>query len=167
MKRIVLVCGLLASGFTYSAEWVLVAQSEDNESSYYVDKSYYKYDNKNKNSQIWVLTKNYKSTNSMEQYVSSKGLTLYDCKDKRYKNLASLAYRSDGSVLNSFNQPAKEFSVIFPDTVGEKYWEVACKSKGNGLFIPKQREFFSLKRLQDNNILPSDDLLQRTSINHN
>lgn len=148
MKRLILICGLLASSFSFGADWVLVTQSEDNESSYYIDKSYYKYDFKNKNSQIWVQTKKYKGTSSMEQYVSSKGLTLYDCKDKRYKNLASLGYGSDGSVLNSFNQPAKEFSVVFPDTVGESYWEAACKTKGNGLYLPHKPNFISEKRMK-------------------
>lgn len=162
-----MVFGLLVSSLSFGADWVLVAQSDDSESNYYIDKSYYKYDSKNMTSQIWVQTEKYKTHNSMEKYISSKGLTLYDCAGKRYKNLASISYRSDGFVLNTFNQPAKDFSVIFPDTVGESYWNAACKTKGKGLYLPVTREFFNLKRLQDSNILPKEEEQQRPSVYQN
>lgn len=157
MEKLILICGVLASSFSFGADWVLVAQSDDSESNHYIDKSYYKYDSKNMTSQIWVQTEKYKTHNSMEKYISSKGLTLYDCAGKRYKNLASISYRSDGFVLNTFNQPAKDFSVIFPDTVGESYWNAACKTKGKGLYLPPQREFINAKRFQDN-IATKEDL---------
>ena len=167
VKKLILIFGLFASGFSFGADWVLVTQSDDNESNYYIDKSYYKYDSKNMTAQIWVQTENYKKSNSMEKYVSSKGLTLYDCTGKRYKNLASISYRSDGFVLNTFNQPAKDFSVIFPDTVGESYWDAACKTKGKGLYLPIKREFLNLKRLQDSNTLPKKEEQQREPIYQN
>lgn len=148
MKKLIFISGLLVSGFSSGADWVLVTQSDDLESSHYIDKSYYKYDSKNMTSQIWVQTQDYKKYNSMEKYVSSKGLTLYDCASKRYKNLASISYRSDGFVLNTFNQPAKDFSVIFPDTVGESYWNAACKTKGKGLYLPHKPNFISEKRMK-------------------
>jgi hypothetical protein len=156
MKKLILITGLLASSFSFGADWVLVTQSDDSESNHYIDKSYYKYDSKNMTSQIWVQTENYKTHDSMEKYVSSKGLTLYDCAGKRYKNLASISYSPNGLVLNSFNHPAKDFSIIFPDTVGESYWEAACKNKGKGLYLPVQREFINMKRLQDSNIVPKE-----------
>jgi hypothetical protein len=60
--------------------------------------------------------------------------------------------------LNSFNQPAKDFSIIFPDTVGESYWEAACKTKGNGLYLPLRREFINAKRFQHNIALQKEEL---------
>ena len=157
MKRLILICGLLASGFSFGADWVLVAQSADNESSHYIDKSYYKYDGINMTSQIWVQTKNYKTPDSMERYVSSKGLTLYDCVGKRYKNLASISYSSNGFILSNFNKPEKDFSIVFPDTIGESYWNAACKNKGKGLYLPPQQDFINAKRFQDN-IATKEDL---------
>lgn len=158
---------MLIPAFSFGADWVLVTQSDDSESNHYIDKSYYKYDSKNMTSQIWTQTEKYKTPNSMEKYVSSKGLTLYDCVGKRYKNLASISYSSNGFILNNFNQPAKDFSVIFPDTVGESYWNAACKTKGKGLYLPPQREFINARRFQDNIAIKKEEQEQRAPVHNN
>lgn len=150
MKKLILISSLLISSFSFGADWALVTQSEDNESSYFVDKSYYKYDAKNKMVEIWVQTKEYKSPNSMEKFVSTKALAQYDCIGKRSKALASIKYNSDGYVLSSSSQPSKSFDIIFPDTIGESYWEAACKTKGNGLYLTNPPEFIGKKRFDTN-----------------
>ena len=46
MKRLILICGLLASSFSFGADWVFVTETSDADEDYYVDKSYYKYNSK-------------------------------------------------------------------------------------------------------------------------
>lgn len=156
MKRLISICGILASSFSFGADWFLVAQSNDSNTNHLIDRNYYKYNPKSGTAEIWQLTRDYKGT-SMERYDRSKTLSLYDCAGKRFKTLATVKYNQEGYVLESSSQPDKNFSIIFPDSVGESYWEAACKNKGKGLYLPVQREFLNMKRLQDNNILPKKE----------
>lgn len=160
MKKLLLISGLLVSGFSFAADWVLVTQSNNSDTNHFIDRDYYKYNLKTRNVEVWELTKNYIGS-GMEQYTSSKTLTLYDCVGKRQKTLGSVEYNSSGYALRSSSQPAKSFNIIFPDTVGESYWEAACKTKGKGLYLPLQRGFINLKRLEDNNIFQKNESEER------
>lgn len=149
MRRILLIIGFLYSGVSFGADWVLVTQSENNNMNHFIDKDYYKYDPKTNRAEVWEQAKTYKGT-TLEQYVSSKNLTSYDCIGKRHKTLAIIKYSSDGSVIFSRSEPAKSYDVIFPDTVGESYWLAACKNKGKSLYLPFVQDFVNMDRIKGN-----------------
>ncbi|OFD28395.1 hypothetical protein A1D07_06425, partial [Acinetobacter baumannii] len=130
MKRIVLVCGLLASGFAYSADWVYVTKSKDGE-KYYVDYDYYKYDKKSNNSELWYKVEGINNGNS---YTERKVLTKYSCKSKLYKDLSIATYFPSGMVKDTYSSNYySEFRTVFPDTVGEELYKVACDTPEKGL----------------------------------
>lgn len=129
MKRLILICGLLASGFSFGADWVYVTSS--NLESFYIDKSFYKYDAKNSTVDVWMKSTKNKLYGGGE-YTSSKSLDRISCKNKQSKTLAFINYNESGETLKSTTKPEKEFSLIFPDSIGESIWYAACSTKGKG-----------------------------------
>ncbi|MCM1964198.1 hypothetical protein NCY62_13735 [Acinetobacter pittii] len=130
MRRIVLVCGLLASGFAYSADWVYVTKSKDGE-KYYVDYDYYKYDKKSNNSELWYKVEGINNGNS---YTERKVLTKYSCNSKLYKDLSIATYFPSGMVKDTYSSNYySEYRTVFPDTVGEELYKVACDTPEKGL----------------------------------
>ncbi|WP_335955265.1 surface-adhesin E family protein [Acinetobacter guillouiae] len=147
MKIWVLICGLLASSLSFGADWVYVNSS--NSESFWVDKGFYKYNVKNNTVDVWNKAIKKKS-NSNDFYTSSKSLERYSCMDKSSKNLAYVEYKESGEVSKSYSTPSKSFSVIFPDSIAEGIWEVACSSKGRGFrFSKKQLETLSVFEMQE------------------
>lgn len=142
MKKLILICGLLASGFSFGADWVYVVESSDADTDYYIDKSYYKYDSKTGVSEVWSKVNKFRDLN---EYTDSKTLSAYDCINKRGKTLAQVSYTYEGYSNQTITKPTP-YSVIFPDTVGEDLWVAACKTKGKGLYLPYRSNFISEKR---------------------
>ena len=136
MKKIILICGMLASGFCFGANWTYVTSS--NLESFYVDKDFYKYDSKSNTVDVW--SKSVKKKIYLDEfYTNTKSLDRYSCGGKKSKTLASIKYNEDGEVLKSTTKPENDFSLIFPDSIGEGIWYVACGTKGKGFRFTKQQ----------------------------
>lgn len=133
MKKLILVCGLLASGFSFGADWGYVVSG--NNQDFYIDKSFYKYDPNTKTIDVW--SKATKKKNFQDQYYTqSKTLIKYSCVDKTSKTLANVEHNENGGVLSQMTKPNNSFSPIFPDSIDESLWHVACDLKGKGLKFP-------------------------------
>lgn len=130
MKRLILICGLLASGFSFGADWVYVTSGANSE-NFWIDKSFYKYDVKNSTVDVWVRSTKAKLYDE-GSYVTSKTLDRISCGAKKSKTLAFIKYNESGETIKSNSKPDSEFSLIFPDTIGESIWEASCKTKGRG-----------------------------------
>ena len=117
---------------TFAAEWVNVTSSSQD--TFYVDKSYYKFNKDKGISEIWTKTEK----NIEEPYTFTKSLVQYDCNNKKSRYLAYIEYKKDGSVANAPRNLDKSFSIIYPDTVDETLWEISCKTNGKGLYLKNQ-----------------------------
>lgn len=143
VKKLILICGLFASSLSFGADWKYI--EEGGGLSFYIDKSFYKYDATNKTVDVWTKTTKKKLFNQ-GYYTSSKTLTKYSCANKESRILASIEYDSNGSVLSSNTKPSSRSELIFPDSVGETIWIASCSSKGKGLVLPKyEPEFVDLE----------------------
>jgi hypothetical protein len=144
-KLIFLVVALSLSGFSFGAKWTYTTSGSLE--SFYIDRDFYKYDAKNNTVDVW--TKSVKKKVYLDEfYTSSKALDRYSCADKKSKNLAFVEYDEQGGSLRSSTKPHGEFSLIFPDSIGEGIWSAACGTKGKGFkFTKSQLE-----------IMPADDL---------
>ncbi len=134
MKKIFLVLGLCSPLTCFAANWGFVTSSTNE--SFYVDKDYYHYDAKNNTVDIWSKSVGKKSDDS-GFYTSSKSLDKYYCSMKKFKNLAFVEYSSLGNVTKSRDTPASNINLIFPETIAEGIWKVACSSKGKGFRFTK------------------------------
>lgn len=136
MKKIILICGLLASGFSFGANWTYVTSS--NLESFYIDRDFYRYDPKSNTVDVWSKSDKNK-VYAKGFYTSSKSLKRYSCGSKKSKTLAYIKYDENGEVVKSTTKPENEFSVIFPDTIAEGIWYAACSTKGKGFKFTKQQ----------------------------
>lgn len=134
MKKLILIFGLFASNFSFGADWKYIA--EGGGLTFYVDKSFYKYDTANKSIDVWTKTAKKKLFDE-GYYDSSKTLTRYSCANKESKLLANIEYDANGAVLNSNTKPNSRFELIFPDSVAEMIWSSSCLSKGKGFSFSK------------------------------
>lgn len=136
MKKLIFICGLMASSFSFAATWTYVVSSENE--SFYIDKDFYKYDFKNGYVDVWTKSVK-KKLMTDEFYTKTKGLERYSCASKKSKTLAFIEYSETGSALRSNTKPEIEYSLIFPDSIGESVWYAACATKGKGFkFNAKQ-----------------------------
>lgn len=136
---------LSLSGLSFGAKWTYATSGSLE--SYYVDRDFYNYDAKNDTVDVW--TKSVKKKVYVDEfYTNSKALDRYSCANKKTKNLAFVEYDEQGGSLRSSTKPQSEFSLIFPDSIGEGIWSVACGAKGKGFrFTKSQLE-----------IIPADEL---------
>ncbi|MEO9279249.1 surface-adhesin E family protein [Acinetobacter sp. WA-87] len=134
MKKIFLLLGLLSPINCFAANWVYVTSSSNE--SYYVDKDYYHYDAKNKTVEIWSKSVGKKSDGS-GFYTSSKSLDKYYCSMKKFKSIAFVEYAQSGNVTKSRDTPSANLNLIFPETIAEGIWKVACNSNGKGFRFSK------------------------------
>lgn len=135
----------MASSACFGADWKYV--TEGGGMSFYLDKSFYKYDASSKTVDVWTKTTK-KKLFEESYYTSSKTLTKYSCANKESKLLANIEYDTNGNVLNSNTKPNSRFELIFPDSVGETIWETACQSKGKGFIFPKyEHEYVDLEKV--------------------
>ncbi|ARG18759.1 hypothetical protein B7L44_07020 [Acinetobacter nosocomialis] len=140
MKKIIFLTAFLASSLSFGADWRYAASTDAD--SYWVDKSFYKYDSKNNSIDVWSKSVT-KKLGLNEFYTKSKSLDKYSCVDKAVKNIAYVEYNVDGSVSKSSTSAASKFTIIFPDSIAESIWEIACSTKGKGFKFSKfQQQFF-------------------------
>ncbi|WP_326519018.1 surface-adhesin E family protein [Acinetobacter sp. CAAS 2-6] len=144
MKKILLICGLLTSGFSFGADWVFITESADADADYYIDKSHYKYNSKTGEVEVWYKRNQFEGLN---EYTESKTLNIFDCINKREKTIALVSYTYTGQSNQIITKPTP-YSVVFPDTIGEDLWIAACKTKGKGLYLPYKPNFISEKRMK-------------------
>ncbi|HHP4677626.1 MULTISPECIES: surface-adhesin E family protein [Acinetobacter] len=156
MRKILLISTFLVSGLSHGANWAYVTSSSTNE-DYYVDKDYLNYNAKTGVSEIWVQSKRSSLTDQNKIYVSSKALIQYACSAKKQRTITSIEYFDNGGVSNSRTVPAKEFSIIFPDTVAESLWEAACLRKGKGVYLPRYLSEKDIKKVLPQLSNKSDD----------
>lgn len=123
------------------AEWVTVEESKD--STFYAD-----FASMRKNGdrvKMWYLT-DYKTLQTSTegvypyiyntQYMSSKTLGEYDCKEDQSRSIALSTYAENmgkgkevhNSARNINYEPGK-WKPIFPNSIGEALWEAACGMK--------------------------------------
>ncbi|MGR2920789.1 surface-adhesin E family protein [Acinetobacter sp. 1125_18A] len=136
MKKLILICGLFASSFSFGADWKYVTSTGSE--SFWVDKGYYKYDAKTKTVDLWSKSVR-KKMYDKNYFTSSKTLNRISCPNKSIKQLAHVEYLESGDTSKSTTKPQANFSVIFPDSIGEGFWEVACKSGGKGFSFTKDQ----------------------------
>ncbi|EHU1846328.1 surface-adhesin E family protein [Acinetobacter baumannii] len=134
MKKLILLLGFSVSNLCFAADWVYVAAGGGQ--NFFIDKSFYKYDAANKTVDVWSKATQ-KKLNDDLYYTESKTLIRYLCPSKSSKNLATISYSESGSVIKSSTKPAPDFSIIFPDTIDETIWEVACSTRGKGFKLYK------------------------------
>lgn len=135
-KLIFLAVALGLSSYSFGAKWTY-ATSGDLE-SFYVDRDFYKYNAKNNTVDVW--TKSVKKKVYVDEfYTRSKALYKYSCINKESKTLAFIEYDEQGQSLRSSTKPQGEFSLIFPDSIGEGIWSVACGTKGKGFKFTKSQ----------------------------
>ena len=145
MKKLILTFGLLASSFSFGADWVYITNGGGH--NFFIDKSFYKYDSSNKTVDVWTKTTKKKLFDE-SYYTSSKTLTKYSCANKEAQILANIEYDANGSVLSSNTKPSSRFELIFPDSVGETIWNSSCSSKGKGFIFSKyEPEFVDLEKI--------------------
>ena len=135
MKKLLLICGLLTSTVSFGANWVYVVSSSNNQ-DIYVDKDFYKYNSNLKTVDVWTKTTK-KKLYEEAYHTQSKALTRYSCENKSARTLAEVDYNESGESLRSSTKPASDFSLIFPDSIGEAIWYVACETKGKGFKLAK------------------------------
>lgn len=158
MKKLLLICGLLASGFSFGTEWTYISTAKSGD-LFYIDTSQYKYDNKLQSIDVWVKVESKTGVNAglakilgtdpnEQLYTRSKNLVRYSCLNKTSKTLAAVNYSESGGVLSSTTRASGDFSVIFPDSVDEILWTSSCLSKGKGYSLPEYKpEYTDLRKL--------------------
>lgn len=157
MKRLILMCGLLASGFSFGADWKYAAMGAMDDRAIYVDSSQYTYDKKSNSIKAWYKTVSYREKEGKETYTKSKDLYQFSCIDNRIKLLAYVNYNKNGDVVSSAQYDSKDvkYKIIIPDTIGEDLWEVACISKGGGFRYPKYQTGERLSKEEMEKIFPN------------
>ncbi|QBM33838.1 surface-adhesin E family protein [Acinetobacter baumannii] len=165
MKRIVLVCGLLASGFAYSADWKYVSIGGENDRGIYVDNSQYMYNKKTNTVKAWFKTVSYIDPDSTETYTSSKNLYQFSCSYKKAKLLGFVNYDKNATIISSDQRDEKDakYNMIIPDTIGEDLWKASCLSKGNGFRFPKVQAGERLSKAEMEKVFPKGYIPKKTS----
>lgn len=133
-----------SSTFSFGADWVWIG-SDTQGNTFFVDRDYYSYNKQLKTTDLWyMVTKENNVAKLVDQqaslpkrsdgyvYTSSKELVRYNCAQKRSKKLAGIFYSPSGSVLST-NEVGTNYSTIYPDTVNELFWQIACDTRSKGL----------------------------------
>lgn len=131
MKKLILVCGLLTSGFSFGADWIFIGSSKGGD-KFYIDYDYYNYDKKSNVVKLWYKVE---EKHNGVYYTEEKTLAEYYCGGNgRSKVLSAVYYHPNGEVKNTFESNYyTESTVVFPDTTGEFLHKVACGTPGKGL----------------------------------
>lgn len=125
------MCGLLASGFSFGADWVYVGSSKSGD-KFYIDFDYYDYNKRSNTTRLWYKIE---ENNNGVYYTQDKTFAEYYCGGVgRFKVLSALYYYPNGDIRKSFEANYHTQSeAIFPDTTGEFLYKVACDTPGKGL----------------------------------
>lgn len=133
MNKILIFFALVFCGSASAAEWVFATKTK--QENYYIDKSYYRYLKNGGLAEIWWKSEKIAD----EPYTTSKALIQYDCSGKKSRYLAFVDYNYDGSVKAGPKYLDKSFGIIYPDTVDEELWKIACTTKGKGLYLNSEK----------------------------
>lgn len=158
MKKLILICGLLVSSFSFGADWKYATMGTSNDRAIYVDSSQYNYDGKSNSIKVWFKTDSYVDDDSKDTYTRSKNLFQFSCIDNKLKLLAYVNYDQKGNVVSSDQLESNEvkYSTVIPDTIGESLWKVSCISKGKGFRYPKYQTGERLTKDEMEKIFPKD-----------
>jgi len=130
MKRLILICGLLASGFSFGADWVYVGSSDSGD-KFYIDFDHYDYDKRSNAVKSWYKVDKYLNN---KYYTEQKTLVENYCGSGRSKTLSAVHYHPNGGVKKTFESDYLTQSTrVFPETTGEFLYKVACDTPGKGL----------------------------------
>ena len=131
--RLLIITTVLFFSFSataQAAEWLEIS------SDTYIDKSSYKYNPETKTARMW--TKMLKSKQRNMKNINGKKVQFkvrhdeFDCVGKQLKVLSGVSYDSQSNVLDSYDNPYKDYptsilwSTIVPESIGEDLYKVAC-----------------------------------------
>ncbi|MCT9978372.1 hypothetical protein M2R48_08555 [Acinetobacter sp. I-MWF] len=144
MKKLFLICGLLASSFSFGADWKYAAMGAQDEydRGIYVDSSQYNYDKKNNSIIAWFKTESYAGYEGYRNkitYTRAENLYQFLCVENKMRLLTYVYYDKKGDIISSsqFDSKDVEYNTVTSNTIGESLWKVACASKGKGFRYPK------------------------------
>lgn len=130
MRKLILISSILASSFSFGADWVYVGSSDSGD-KFYVDFDYYDYDKKINTVKSWYRVDKYLNG---RYYIEQKTLAEHYCRSSRSKTLSAVHYHPNGSVGKTFEADYLTQSTrVFPETTGEYLYKVACDTPGKGL----------------------------------
>jgi hypothetical protein len=109
------------------ADWVKASESQND--IWYVDVSSIKQ----------VTSAQYKAWIKMEDlkpkdFKTSKTYTLFDCSERKYKDIQSAYYKTDGNII--LNSGKEEWAYVIPESIWENVLNFVCTRAGF-LKIPK------------------------------
>lgn len=123
-KAILLLLAVVSS--SAAAEWVKVGESDAY--SYYIDPATIR---KNGNiTKLWSLF-DYLAADKLpdgSSYLSLKKQSEYDCKEEKYRMLATSAHSKNmgGGVVVFYHTDPLQWRPVSPSSVDEILWEIAC-----------------------------------------
>jgi len=115
-----------------TADWEVSGANNDENITWYADRTTIK-----KNGNIvtmWTMTSGKPSFVNNKQYLSSKNLFEFDCKNEKIRLLSGTAYSEEngmGEVVHMVTYKENETQSIFrvPGTLLENQWKIACRKK--------------------------------------
>ncbi|RZG47042.1 surface-adhesin E family protein [Acinetobacter wuhouensis] len=146
MKRLILICGFLASSFSFGADWRMLETSASG-TKIYIDKESFKYTPYDGSVEIWVKGVRSSTEKTIDGSSEYKMLNTYFCKTRKMSTAYSVYYKADGSVINSGNINSGNAEII-PETISEGIFKHVCKNPKNGL-EPLLHEFDTLEEFTE------------------
>ena len=127
MKKLIFAL-LIFISCTVWAEWVLVVESADGNTTSYVDPTTIK--REGTLLKYWTLTD--LKVRSKKGYMSFRSREELDCKKERYRTTSLTSFRDSmlgGRITSNFNFPNAEWNYIAPDTLDEEVMKYVCAKK--------------------------------------
>jgi hypothetical protein len=126
------------SPLSFTADWVWVT-SDVQGNTFYVDRDHYSFNKEKKTSDLWYMVKKENKLaklldseiTQIQLYTSSKEFVRYSCSQKKAKRLAVINYGISGDVLST-QEGSSTYSTIYPDSVNELLWQIACDTPAKG-----------------------------------
>jgi hypothetical protein len=146
MKKLILICGLLTSSFSFGADWRLIATASDDTRTY-IDADTFKYQVNDNSVSIWVKKDNFRTQLSNGFTVEVKHFDKYFCGSSKVSTMSSVAYDTKGNVLETSNINEGLHNIV-PESTGESVYNYVCKNPKKGL-EPQLHDFDSVKDYTD------------------
>lgn len=122
MKRLLLIILIFFSFNTFAADWVPIFSSDNFD--IFIDKLSIHHKKK-----AWLK---YESKGSMKnKFAYMLQLVLVDCNENRSALKTYAAYKKDGTVLYSYEDPAPLYKTIIPESIGEGILVCICNDNSN------------------------------------
>ena len=122
MKKLFLVCLMMLAGSAW-AEWVMYANSENEEATHYFDPATIRKDGNMR--RVWTVS-NLRERN-IDGAMSYRMRNEYDCKRERHRLLAVSTHSepmADGKVLITAGE--YEWEEVAPGTISDKILNLVC-----------------------------------------